>query len=133
MYFFRTGFFIGLSARYWNSLRRRAGDASVSNAPLPISGKIDTLATLHRQRRYARHLIAIRDAAVILYEGALDYAYVDTTTYTIDPFQGHAFAIPDANYNGGHANPGRMTKGATPTIPNILWKTTETKLPSSSK
>jgi hypothetical protein len=32
--------------------------------PLPISGKIDALATLHSQRRHAAHLIAIRNAAV---------------------------------------------------------------------
>jgi hypothetical protein len=33
--------------------------------PLPIAGKIDALAALHCQRRYAAHLIAIRYAAVI--------------------------------------------------------------------
>jgi hypothetical protein len=32
------------------------------NVPLPVAGKIDALAALHRQRRYAVHLIAIRDA-----------------------------------------------------------------------
>ena len=31
---------------------------------LPVPGKINALATLHRQLRYAAHLIAIRDAAV---------------------------------------------------------------------
>jgi hypothetical protein len=33
--------------------------------PLPIPRKIHALAALHCQRRYAAHLIAIRDAAVI--------------------------------------------------------------------
>lgn len=33
--------------------------------PLPIAGEIHALAALHRQRRYAAHLIAIGDAAVI--------------------------------------------------------------------
>jgi hypothetical protein len=33
--------------------------------PPPISGEVHALAALHRQRRYAVHLIAIRDAAVI--------------------------------------------------------------------
>jgi hypothetical protein len=31
---------------------------------LPVAGEIDALAALHRQRRYAAHLIAIRDTAV---------------------------------------------------------------------
>jgi hypothetical protein len=35
------------------------------NMALPVSRKIDRLATLHCQRRYAAHLIAIRDAAVM--------------------------------------------------------------------
>src|SRR6266404_7105786 len=33
--------------------------------PLPAAGDIDALAALHRQCRYAGHLIAIRDWAVI--------------------------------------------------------------------
>jgi hypothetical protein len=32
--------------------------------PLPVAGEVDRLAALERQRRYAVHLIAIRDAAV---------------------------------------------------------------------
>jgi opacity protein-like surface antigen len=39
---------------------------SVGNVALPVAGKIDALAALHCQRRYAAHLIAIRDAAVKL-------------------------------------------------------------------
>jgi hypothetical protein len=35
---------------------------SVGNVALPVAGKIDALAALHCQRRYAAHLIAIRDA-----------------------------------------------------------------------
>jgi hypothetical protein len=36
------------------------------NVPLPIASEIHALAALHRQSSYAAHLIAIRDAAVIL-------------------------------------------------------------------
>jgi hypothetical protein len=38
--------------------------ALVGNVPLPIAREVHTLTTLHCQRRYAAHLIAIRDAAV---------------------------------------------------------------------
>jgi hypothetical protein len=34
--------------------------------PLPVAGEVHALAALHRQRGHAVHLIAIRDAAVIL-------------------------------------------------------------------
>jgi hypothetical protein len=52
-----------LSTLNYRDLRRRSGGVSVGNMPLPISGKVYGLAALHRQRRYATHLIAIRDAA----------------------------------------------------------------------
>jgi hypothetical protein len=32
--------------------------------PLPVARKVHALAALHRQRRYAAHMIAILDAAV---------------------------------------------------------------------
>jgi hypothetical protein len=35
------------------------------NVPLPIAGEVHRLAALHRPRRHAAYLIAIRDAAVI--------------------------------------------------------------------
>src|SRR4030088_1483206 len=34
--------------------------------PLPIAGEVNRLTALHRQRGYAAHLIAVRDAAVTL-------------------------------------------------------------------
>ena len=34
--------------------------------PLPIAREIDGLPALHRQRRYAAHLFAIRHSAIIL-------------------------------------------------------------------
>jgi len=40
--------------------------------PLPVSGKINRLATLHCQRGYAAHLIAFRDAAMELEGVALE-------------------------------------------------------------
>jgi hypothetical protein len=40
------------------------------DVPLPVAGKVHTLAALHCQRRYAVHLIAIRDAAVTLWRVA---------------------------------------------------------------
>jgi hypothetical protein len=39
--------------------------AVLFHMPLPIPAEINALATLHRQRRYAVHLLAIRLAAVI--------------------------------------------------------------------
>ena len=41
--------------------------------PLPVAGKINALATLHRQRRHAAHLILIRDAAVIRRSDAYNF------------------------------------------------------------
>lgn len=46
-------------------IAREIGRFSVSNVPLPVAGEIDALVALHCQGRYAAHLIAIRDAAVI--------------------------------------------------------------------
>jgi len=40
------------------------GACLIGNVPLPVSGKVHGLPALQRQRRYAVHLIAIRDAAV---------------------------------------------------------------------
>jgi hypothetical protein len=36
------------------------------NMPLPVTSEIHAFSALHRQSGYAAHLIAIRDAAVIL-------------------------------------------------------------------
>jgi hypothetical protein len=48
----------------WTPAADHSG-VSVGNVPLPIAGEVHRLAALHRQRRHAAHLIAIRDAAVI--------------------------------------------------------------------
>ena len=45
--------------------RRLSGLALVGDMTLPITSEVYRLAALHRERGYAGHLIAIRDAAVI--------------------------------------------------------------------
>jgi hypothetical protein len=42
-----------------------SSSGSLFQMPLPITSEIDALAALHRQRRYAVHLIPIGDSAVI--------------------------------------------------------------------
>jgi hypothetical protein len=39
---------------------------STGNVPLPITSEVYRLAALHCQRGYAAHLIAIRDAAIVV-------------------------------------------------------------------
>jgi predicted amidohydrolase YtcJ len=47
------------------ALGTRAAAVGGLNVPLPIAGEVHALAALHRQRDYARHLTAIRDAALL--------------------------------------------------------------------
>jgi hypothetical protein len=44
---------------------QEALNGPIGYVPLPVPGKIHTLAALHRQRCDAARLIAIRDAAVV--------------------------------------------------------------------
>jgi hypothetical protein len=45
------------------SVRQATLRRLIGNTPLPVAREVYGLAALHRQRRYAAHLIAIRDAA----------------------------------------------------------------------
>lgn len=70
--------------------------------------------------------------AVLVYEGPLDFTYIDTVSYRIDPFNGGLiYPLGLKNYTDDQTQSGRISKGAIPTIPNILWTTTKT--PSSGK
>lgn len=62
--------------------------------------------------------------AVLVYEGSLDFTYIDTVSYRIDPFNGGLiYPLGIENYTNEQASSGRISKGATPTLPNIIWKT----------
>ena len=62
-----------------------------------------------------------------MYEGALDYTYAYTATYVANLFEGNSYAVGNTNYNADHSERGRITKGASPTIPNIIWEKTDVK------
>jgi hypothetical protein len=65
--------------------------------------------------------------AIAVYEGAFDYTYAYTATYAANLFEGHSYAIGDANYNTDNSERGRITKGATASIPNIIWDKTDAR------
>jgi hypothetical protein len=58
-----------IEAKTWQRvfvrLNAKPPDVSLRDVSLPIAGEVNRLATLHRQRGNAAHLIPIRDAAVI--------------------------------------------------------------------
>jgi hypothetical protein len=61
--------------------------------------------------------------AILIYEGSLEYTYVDTVSYRVDLFSGGAiYPLGLQNYTNEQASPGRISKGATVNLANILWK-----------
>jgi hypothetical protein len=65
--------------------------------------------------------------AVAMYESALDYTYASTATYAANLFEGQSYAVGNANYNADNGERGRITKGLTASIPNIIWGKTDVK------
>jgi len=61
--------------------------------------------------------------ALLIYEGPLDYTYVDTVSYRIDPFDGGGvYPLGIQNYTNEQTSQGRVSKGAAVDLPNIIWK-----------
>jgi hypothetical protein len=61
--------------------------------------------------------------AILIYEGPLDHTYVDTVSYKIDPFNGGTiYPLGLQNYTNEQTSQGRVSKGATLSLPNIIWK-----------
>ena len=61
--------------------------------------------------------------AILIYEGPLDYTYVDTVSYRVDPFVGGAiYPLGMQNYTNEQASQGRVSKGAALNLPNVIWK-----------
>jgi 16S rRNA G527 N7-methylase RsmG len=65
--------------------------------------------------------------AIAIYEGSLDYTYVDTTSYRIDLFGGLAYPLGLNNYSHERAAPGRVSRGVTLDIANIKFKEKDIK------
>jgi hypothetical protein len=62
-------------------------------------------------------------AAILIYEGPLDYTYVDTVSYRIDPFNGGGtYPLGIQHYTNEQTSTGRVSKGASLDLPNIIWK-----------
>jgi hypothetical protein len=61
--------------------------------------------------------------AILIYEGSLDYTYVDTVSYRVDLFGGGGiYPLGLQNYTNEQASPGRVSKGSDLNIPNVIWK-----------
>lgn len=59
---------------------------------------------------------------VMIYEGPLDYTYVDTTSFRLDLFEGAVYPLGLGNYSTDQTTPGRISKGTTVTIANVKFK-----------
>jgi hypothetical protein len=68
--------------------------------------------------------------AILMYEGPLDYTYVDMVSYRIDLFEGNTYPLGIANYTNDQLSPGRISKGVGLTIPNIIWEPKEPTQPA---